>query len=91
MEMMNTIYREEAAKLPWVEYLDTWPLFADENGRYSAYLEIDGEETLVRNPDGVHLVRDGGEVAAEKILEVVLEAAGVEQESPTETLTVPRP
>jgi len=90
MEMMNTIYREEAEQRPWVKFIDTWALFADKDGGYQAYLEVDGEEVLVRNPDGVHFVREGGEILAEKILDVVFKEAGVEREQPG-TLTVPRP
>ena len=77
MDMLNRIYREEAEQRPWVKYVDTWVIFADERGKYTAYLERDGEEVLVRNPDGVHFVRDGAEIAAEKILEVVFDEAGI--------------
>jgi hypothetical protein len=78
MDMMNRIYQEEARDRPWVRYFDTWVLFSDEDGGYTSHLERGGEEVVVRNPDGVHFVREGAEIAAERILEVVLQEAGVE-------------
>lgn len=78
MAMMNEIYREEAAKRPWVKFLDLWPLFSTADGKYDAYiLDDDGELKLMRNPDGVHLVREGGEKAARHILKLVFEEAKV--------------
>jgi hypothetical protein len=91
MDMMNVIYREEAETRPWVKYLDTWVIFADEDGQYTAYLEVDGEDTLVRNPDGVHFVREGGEIAAEAILDLVLEQAGIEERAVAEPVATPGP
>jgi hypothetical protein len=79
MASLNAIYREEAAKRPWVRYLDTWELFVDGNGKYDPYVkDDDGELKLMRNPDGVHFVRDGGEKAARHILDLVFEIAKVE-------------
>jgi len=72
MERLNAIYREEAAKRPWVKYLDLWPLFATPEGTYDPYiLDDDGELKLMRHPDGIHLVRDGGERAARAILALI--------------------
>jgi hypothetical protein len=76
MEMMNAIYRDEASKRPWVKYIDLWPLFADADGEYDAYIvDDDGETKLMRHPDGVHFVRDGGERAARYVYEEILEEA----------------
>lgn len=76
MAELNVIYREEAAKRPWVRYFDLWPLFTTSSGSYDAYIsDDDGELKLMRNPDGVHLVREGGEKAARNILELVRKEA----------------
>ncbi|MGE0602151.1 MAG: DUF459 domain-containing protein [Dehalococcoidia bacterium] len=78
MQILNSIYKEEAAKRPWVKFLDLWPLFTTANGTYDAYIaDDDGEVKLMRNPDGVHLVRDGGDKAARAILSLVLAEAKV--------------
>jgi hypothetical protein len=76
MAMLNEIFREEAAARPWVKFIDIWPLFSTASGEYDAYLEDDdGEEKLMRHPDGVHLDREGGERAARYILAEILEEA----------------
>lgn len=78
MAMLNQIYQEEAAKRPWVRFVDLWPLFATSGGAYDAYIaDDDGEVKLMRNPDGVHFVRDGGDKAARAILEVIRDEAKV--------------
>lgn len=92
MEMLNRIYIDEAKSRPWVKYVDTWELFADEDGDYQAYIEEGGEDVLVRNPDGVHFVREGGEIAAEAILEVLFEEARIEgKPQVSDAATLPRP
>ncbi len=76
MAELNVIYREEAAKRPWIRYIDLWPLFINASGAYDAYItDDDGEVKLMRNPDGVHLVREGGEKAARHVLELVRKEA----------------
>lgn len=78
MKTLNSIYQEEAASRPWVKYLDLWPLFTTPDGTYDAYItDDDGQVKLMRNPDGVHLVREGGDRAARAILSLVLKEAKV--------------
>ena len=78
MAELNTIYREEAAKRYWIRYVDLWPLFVTANGSYDAYIaDDDGEVKLMRHPDGVHLVREGGEKAARLIMKAIQEEAGL--------------
>ncbi|MBK7330807.1 MAG: DUF459 domain-containing protein [Dehalococcoidia bacterium] len=79
MAMMNQVYREEAASRPWVRFVDLWPLFVDSEGDYNAYIaDDDGETRLMRNPDGVHFVREGGDRAARAILKVIRAEAKVD-------------
>jgi hypothetical protein len=83
MEDLNVIFREEAAKRPWVRFVDLWTLFVDEDGDYNPYIEDDdGEEKLMRHPDGVHLVREGGERAARHIMDVIEEQAKLNEPAP---------
>ncbi len=35
MEKLNFIYWDEARSRPWVEFFDSWPFFADREGRYA--------------------------------------------------------
>jgi hypothetical protein len=41
---------------------------ADPRGRYRDPIEVDGEETIVRESDGIHLNDVGSSVAAEAVL-----------------------
>jgi hypothetical protein len=58
--VMNAIYEAEAAEHPGVTYVDAWSLFQDKKGEFAAYLpNKEGEQELVRTPDGVHFTLDG--------------------------------
>jgi hypothetical protein len=59
---LNSVYAAEAAKRPWVVYVDAWSLTTDANGNYAAYLpDENGVVQQVRSTaDGVHLTSAGG-------------------------------
>jgi hypothetical protein len=62
---LNRVMREEAAKRnPYVIFVDSYPLFDDEDGAYTDRLEIDGETVRVRVGDGVHLTPAGADYLA---------------------------
>lgn len=57
---MNEVYRAEAARRPWMRYIDTWDVFTDASGRYADYLpNARGELRLMRYADGVHFTPSG--------------------------------
>lgn len=86
---LDAIYREEAASRPWIHFLDTWPLFADAGGNYSDYLPgADGSPELMRQQDGIHLSRAGGDRLAAAVLGVIDQEASVATPGTTGT-TVP--
>ena len=60
---LDSIYKLEAALRPGVAFVNAWDLFSDPaSGGYAAYLkDTDGDIQLVREPDGVHLTRAGGD------------------------------
>ncbi len=69
---LDAVYREEAASRPWIHFLDTWPLFADQSGSYADYLPgSDGTPVLMRQQDGIHLSREGGDRLAAAVLGVI--------------------
>jgi hypothetical protein len=52
---MNAIYREEAAKHPWITFLDTRTPFAGPDGGYAEVVtDPGGEAVQLRQSDGVH-------------------------------------
>jgi uncharacterized protein len=66
---VNRVMREEAAKrAPEVLYLESYPLFADEDGEYTDRITTeDGETVRVRIGDGVHFTPAGAEHLAEPV------------------------
>ena len=71
MAHLDEIYRTEAIRHPGVRYVDSWPLFVDEDGHYSAYLETGDGLTLMRQADGIHLSRAGGDRLAAAVLDAL--------------------
>jgi hypothetical protein len=75
MERLDAIFQEQAATRPWVEFIDSRPVLSDSNGRYADHLpDASGTLVDVRQPDGIHLSRDG----ADRIAAVVLAKLGQE-------------
>ena len=75
--------RQEVAKVvneaievgvqPWrsqIRVLETDPTFAPD-GTYTDSIEVDGESTIVREGDGIHLNDVGSGIAADQVLEAV--------------------
>ena len=61
----------EVAAIPWlsqIRIIDLVPIFTP-GGIYSDTIDIDGEETIVRESDGLHLNETGASVAADAVIE----------------------
>ena len=61
----------EVAAQPWrsdVRVIDTVPIFSP-GGEYSDTIEVDGEETIVRESDGIHLNEAGSAIAADAVID----------------------
>lgn len=73
MQLMNSIYREEAATRPGVVFFDSRPVLSDAGGGYRPYLpDGSGAMTLMRAGDGIHLTPAGGRRLARAVLDAVL-------------------
>jgi hypothetical protein len=67
---MNDIYRAEAESRPWMTYLDTVPVFGDDNGDYVERKEDQsGDLVDLRQPDGIHLSSPGADRLARVLLD----------------------
>jgi len=78
MRVEDQVYQEEAAKRPWVRFIDTYSLFADSDGGYADYLpSADGTLVLMRQGDGIHWSRAGGDRVADAVLAAVKADWGV--------------
>ncbi|MFH1329194.1 MAG: DUF459 domain-containing protein, partial [Actinomycetota bacterium] len=74
---MNQVFEEEAAERPGVVYLDTFPLFQDENGEYSTYLRTRSGDLLeMRTEDGAHITWNGAYRLSWFVLNVIAEEWG---------------
>lgn len=72
MQRLNEIYRAQASLRGNIHFLDTVPLFSDSDGRYNAFLPgVDGEVHNMRQQDGTHLSRPGGDLLARAILDLL--------------------
>ena len=72
LQVMNTVYEQEAAKRPALTYVPTWDLFTDSSGKYSDYLRDDsGTLQLMRQSDGIHLSLVGADRIASPILDTI--------------------
>jgi hypothetical protein len=73
---INTIFREEAATRPGILFFDSWELFADSSGRYSPFIRDEaGNEEDMRQADGIHLTRAGGDRLATAVLKQIAAVA----------------
>jgi hypothetical protein len=69
---LNAVFQQEAAKRPWVRFVDAWTLTSDANGAYTPYLPDGlGNVVLARADDGVHFTPAGGQVLAQAVLEAI--------------------
>jgi hypothetical protein len=69
--MVNEAIR--VAAQPWasqVRVVDTVPVFTP-GERYSDSISVDGQETLVRESDGIHLNAEGSAIAADLVLDAI--------------------
>lgn len=68
MALMNGIFADVAADHPNTTIVSLYELFQDESGNYSDYLPApDGELVGMRQDDGIHFTRAGGDRAADAI------------------------
>jgi hypothetical protein len=49
-------------------YVDTWHMLDSAHGKYTPYLRVHGELTLMRLPDGVHYTAAAGDLVAQGVL-----------------------
>lgn len=70
--IINAVIREEAAKRTRAVYVDSFSLFQDPNGNYTQYLPNGkGQLVQVRTADGIHFQRAGGDLLANRTLEIM--------------------
>lgn len=79
---LDQIYRLEAGLHEGVAFVDTWSVFSGPDGGYAAYLpDASGDMRLVREPDGVHLTRAGGDRLAAEVFRLIRSKVRLEPET----------
>lgn len=63
---IDVALRQAAAQVPGAEYVDVLGPITD-HGRYADFVKIGGQETLIREPDGVHLNIEGSTLVAQEV------------------------
>lgn len=72
MAQLNEIFRSEAELRPWVRFVDSYSLFSSSSGSYEAFLPgVDGTVQDLRQGDGIHLSRQGGDLLARRVLDQI--------------------
>jgi hypothetical protein len=69
---INLALRRAAARVPGAEFVDMLGPVTD-HGRYADFVKVNGQETLIREPDGVHLNVAGSALVAHEIRAVLAE------------------
>lgn len=71
-EVMNGIFRAEAERRPWMTYLDTVPIFGDDDGSYvERKADASGDLVDLRQEDGIHLSSPGADRLARVLLDLI--------------------
>ena len=71
-DIMNEIYREAAESRPWMTYLDTDPIFGDDDGEYvERKPDASGDLVDLRQEDGVHFSQPGATRLARVMLDLI--------------------
>lgn len=70
--VINAIFQEEAAKRPWVTFVDTWSATSDADGNYAQDLvDASGRTVRARADDGVHFTQEGGRILAAVVMAAI--------------------
>jgi hypothetical protein len=84
MQKINEMAKEEAAKRPWVIYVDTAELLDGPGGTYVDYLTPPGAQPIrCRQTDGIHLTFDCDRLVIQKVLENIRPIFPVESTTTT--------
>ncbi len=70
---INAALRQAAARVPGAQFVDVLGPLTD-HGRYADFVRVNGQETLIREPDGVHLNISGSALVAHEVRTVLIRA-----------------
>jgi lysophospholipase L1-like esterase len=77
MQNLNGIVADQAAKAPNVAFLSSSHLLGGPQAAYTPYLEVNGQEVNVREPDGTHIAPGGGDLLAQAVMNQMHSGLGI--------------
>lgn len=77
MQMLNAIYKAQAAKFPGVTYVSSWRVLASADGAFQESIVVDGQMQYLRTPDGVHIANYGDYLLAKSLIAPMQTAWGI--------------
>jgi hypothetical protein len=79
MELLNSIYRSQAAVHKGVTYFPSWGVFSNSAGQYISEIPGPGGQTiLLRDPDGIHIATGGCDRLAQAVVAPMENAWGID-------------
>ena len=86
MQQLNAIYQAQSALHKGVTYFPSWSVFTNAAGQYTQDIAgPDGEELVLRDPDGVHIAGAGYDRLAQALIPVMNFAWGTDFKPPSST------
>ncbi|MGO8877037.1 MAG: DUF459 domain-containing protein [Acidimicrobiales bacterium] len=86
MQLLNAIYKAQAARHPGVTYFSSWPVLASASGTYTESIIVNGQTELLRDPDGVHIANYGGDLLASSLVAPMEKSWGIKLFPPGKTV-----
>ena len=68
MEVLDSLYEQGVTSEPDATFVPTWSLFSDPAGQFGSQAAVNGVETTLREPDGIHLAFAGEDVLATYVI-----------------------
>jgi hypothetical protein len=78
MKKVNSLTKQGVESNESAFFLDIWLLLANEEEEYSDFLTIEDKLVRIRTQDKIHMTRKGGEIIANKFIELIDEINGQE-------------
>jgi hypothetical protein len=68
MATLDALDRAQAQNAPGVTFLSSWTLIGTPAGTYTPYLQSNGQNVNVREPDGTHIAPGGAEILSQAVI-----------------------
>ncbi|MDR2406122.1 MAG: DUF459 domain-containing protein [Deltaproteobacteria bacterium] len=71
IQILNSVAQDACLSKDFCEYFDSYPVLADENGEYMAFVKDEsGKHERIRAKDSIHLTERGGELLVDALFQL---------------------